>query len=305
MVPSPLGYQNFSIENPKGLYYTVFGRITGKYDLLIMRVENRTETCVKAMGIPIVKHAIHLYIIDWDLLRAGEAAVNVSIDMNNDGFFELKFIAHATITGALMKKLDTDGDGMTDIWELNYSLDPIDASDAYWDMDKDGLNNAEEYRLGTDPTLNDTDGDRMNDDWEARYSLNPTDPADAGSDADNDGFTNLQEFLWGTVPTDPLSKPEVEEELPPEEKREKPADYFVYYVLSIVIILIIAIIIGYGYSRSVKARKRAEAEEAARRKRLELLDEVLRKRDMLRKGGESSQLPVRVTRMPVRRRKGR
>lgn len=51
--------------------------------------------------------------------------------------------------------VDDDGDGMPDIWEINYGLDPLDATDATQDPDGDGITNIDEYRNGTDPNVND------------------------------------------------------------------------------------------------------------------------------------------------------
>ena len=65
---------------------------------------------------------------------------------------------------------DSDGDGMTNSWELSHELDPFDANDADDDPDGDGLTNLEEYGLGTDPMLADTDGDGITDDQDS----NPT-----------------------------------------------------------------------------------------------------------------------------------
>jgi len=47
--------------------------------------------------------------------------------------------------------LDSDGDGMPDVWELAHGLDPHDPSDAGQDADGDGLTNLQEYLIGTDP----------------------------------------------------------------------------------------------------------------------------------------------------------
>lgn len=70
------------------------------------------------------------------------------------------------------------------------------------DSDGDGLTNAQELALGTDPLSSDSDGDGMPDGWEVFYSLNPLDPTDAGKPSKaNDGLTNLQEFQAGTDPT--------------------------------------------------------------------------------------------------------
>ena len=70
---------------------------------------------------------------------------------------------------------DSDGDGMPDGWEIQYGLDPDDASDADLDTDGDGLTNLEEYSYGTDPELEDTDGDGYSDNAEISTGSSPTD----------------------------------------------------------------------------------------------------------------------------------
>ncbi|MEA3559289.1 MAG: fibronectin type III domain-containing protein [Candidatus Thermoplasmatota archaeon] len=47
---------------------------------------------------------------------------------------------------------DSDGDGMTDGWEVQYDLDPLDNTDATGDEDRDGYTNLKEFETGTDPT---------------------------------------------------------------------------------------------------------------------------------------------------------
>lgn len=49
-------------------------------------------------------------------------------------------------------RLDTDGDGMPDEWELAYGLNPNDPSDAVKDCNGDGYTNIEKYINGIDPT---------------------------------------------------------------------------------------------------------------------------------------------------------
>jgi hypothetical protein len=46
---------------------------------------------------------------------------------------------------------DDDNDGIPDDWELQYGLNPKDASDATEDPDNDGFNNLQEYQWNTDP----------------------------------------------------------------------------------------------------------------------------------------------------------
>lgn len=74
------------------------------------------------------------------------------------------------------------------------------------DSDGDGLTDAEEASLGTDPFDPDSDGDGMTDGWEVANSLDPL-VDDASADADLDGYTNYQEFAAGTDPNDANSRP--------------------------------------------------------------------------------------------------
>jgi len=52
-------------------------------------------------------------------------------------------------------QLDSDGDGMSDAWEIAQGLDPDDPADAELDSDGDGESNAEEFFAGSDPYADD------------------------------------------------------------------------------------------------------------------------------------------------------
>ncbi len=73
---------------------------------------------------------------------------------------------------------DSDGDGMTDEWEIQNGLNPDDPNDADADSDKDGLTNLEEFRQRTDPNAADTDSDGFTDKREVDAGTNPLDPKD-------------------------------------------------------------------------------------------------------------------------------
>ena len=46
---------------------------------------------------------------------------------------------------------DDDNDGMTDVWEVEHQLNPLDASDAAKDADSDSYTNLAEFTAGSDP----------------------------------------------------------------------------------------------------------------------------------------------------------
>jgi hypothetical protein len=95
---------------------------------------------------------------------------------------------------------DSDNDGYSDGFEVQYGSDPLDPLDPpLADSDSDGLTDWEETNVyGTNPADNDSDDDGLLDGEEVEtYSTDPLDP-----DSDNDGLSDGFETGIGTDPND-------------------------------------------------------------------------------------------------------
>ncbi len=145
-------------------------------------------------------------------------------------------------TAAFAAYKDTDEDGMPDVWESLYSLNPASSTDATQDADSDGLSNRDEYLAGTNPRDNDSDDDGARDGVETLSGSNPLLASSlppyynglpsgltgedlngngmsdawelwagdfslsANADDDGDGISNYKESVAGTDPFDRSSK---------------------------------------------------------------------------------------------------
>jgi hypothetical protein len=113
---------------------------------------------------------------------------------------------------AVAADTDTDGDGISDDYEINvYATDP-----GAWDTDGDGLSDGEELlTIGSDPFVWDTDGDGVPDGDERAAGTDPLDPASfhggtdvpvtdaASSDGDTNRLADADEAAIGSDPTTP------------------------------------------------------------------------------------------------------
>jgi hypothetical protein len=135
---------------------------------------------------------------DDDLIGGG-TSLGIAIDTDGDG---LSDVLENTQYGTDPDDPDTDKDGMSDGWEVDHGLNPLDNGESEdllqdpgeadtddanianetdsWpdpsqgpngDPDRDGLINKIEEELGTDPQRSDTDNDGLNDRWESLYTM--------------------------------------------------------------------------------------------------------------------------------------
>lgn len=92
--------------------------------------------------------------------------------------------------------LDTDSDGIPDLWEEHLGMNPASSLDSEIDEDVpqvDFLNNYWEYRYRTNREVFDTDNDGMGDGLEVSRGRNPRSPGD-GPDQDGDGMPDRWEI---------------------------------------------------------------------------------------------------------------
>ena len=123
-------------------------------------------------------------------------------DSDSDGLLD----GHEMILKTDPHKTDTDGDGLTDSEEHNFTTtDPLkthtyldDTADAELDIDGDGLTNLEEVRFGSNPIFEDYDEDSLNDKQEKEHGTNPN-----NKDTDSDGLIDGLEIKYGFNPTNP------------------------------------------------------------------------------------------------------
>lgn len=74
--------------------------------------------------------------------------LDAALDHDDDGLTNVQ----EYLRGTDPDLVDSDGDQMTDGWEIQFGLSPTDNRDALSDFDSDGYTNLEEFRANTDPS---------------------------------------------------------------------------------------------------------------------------------------------------------
>ena len=156
---------------------------------------NATNPDTDGDGIPDGWEYFNGEYVDYHWAPDPNNASDAQTDLDGDGLTNYQ----EYLSGTDPWNPDTDGDGMPDGWELHYSLNPLDPSDAYEDNDAAGEDggiyywvNLVEYQHNTDPNNPDTDFDGI---------IDPLDPYPNNQRSDA-GWP--YPWLMGTISSDTL-----------------------------------------------------------------------------------------------------
>lgn len=169
------GSQFTGYYSPEGISWTQFTSVTvamGNQALIGLAVTSHNNGAICTVpfdGIStLIDNDKDLLIDDWENQHFGGLQESASSDPDQDGASNMR----EYLAGTDPLVADSDGDGMSDGFELDRGLNPL-ANDNLIDSDGDGLTNAQEYLANSNPFLADTDGDGVSDSQDA-YPLDPT-----------------------------------------------------------------------------------------------------------------------------------
>ena len=155
-------------------------------------------------GLPTVAVASYGLAVEkaWDVLDTYKITYGSTVDRDKDGVPDVLELR----AGADPRLSDTDGDGLSDSWEIANGMpyhmpgtadtDGDGSKDGLEDIDEDGLNAAGELRAGTKALEPDSDGDGLRDGPEV--NTHKTNPLKA--DTDGDTLSDAAEIRGGTNP---------------------------------------------------------------------------------------------------------
>ncbi len=134
-------------------------------------------------------------IIGWPVTYtdiSGEHTINVTsdhrvVDTDGDGLSDLwEHNCYSNSTNP--RDVDTDHDGLTDPTEIITGTNPL-----HYDTDHDSLDDSTEINFRSNPNLIDTDFDGLNDSIEFKLNSNPNKP-----DTDSDGLSDYEEYMFNS-----------------------------------------------------------------------------------------------------------
>jgi type 1 glutamine amidotransferase len=139
------------------------------------------------------------YSYTWSGVVAGSYSLTAKA-FDDDGTWTTSSAVSVTVEDSGGVETDSDGDGLTDAEETALGTDPLDP-----DSDGDGLEDGDEVNVYfTDPMADDSDGDGMSDGDEVQYGYDPLDADQDGNgtpdgldDWDADGVDNATEVAAG------------------------------------------------------------------------------------------------------------
>ncbi|MCK5561623.1 MAG: hypothetical protein KAJ51_13555, partial [Thermoplasmata archaeon] len=147
---------------------------------------------------------------DWVTDLLAQQQLNALIDVIQDGDYDndnLTFWDEAIVYDTDPFNPDTDGDGMSDGWEVANGFDP-NVPDNYLDSDGDGITDVQELLWGTNPNNADTDGDSKDGNFEdgteiaywqdLGFSLTESIKLAKIPDVDSDGLKDGYEVYLGS-----------------------------------------------------------------------------------------------------------
>lgn len=145
--------------------------------------------------------------VSWPTLTGKQYTLQYSPDLAENSWqdVDLAFLGHGYVSEyhfladaadrifwrVTIEDYDSDFDGVCDAEEDHLGTNPY-----LWDTDGDGLGDGEEILGGTNPLNRDTDGDWIPDGIELFYGYFPTDATDGMLDSDNDGIPNKLEYVF-------------------------------------------------------------------------------------------------------------
>lgn len=93
----------------------------------------------------------YLSFSEWPQDATGTGRSLQRLNPSRFGNDPINWVSDVPSSGRANPLGDNDGDGIPDVWESQYGLNPNDPSDGDLDPDGDGMTNYQEYLAGTDP----------------------------------------------------------------------------------------------------------------------------------------------------------